>query len=148
MSRIREYSHNTHHITRITNYVSCIMLSVFIILAITGCEVERPKPPIDVNKLNWGLEHSIALEKAKEVYQQANSQALDLSNGPCLSNYLHGNIDYPQTVWVLDIAHNPRQAVDDLPENQCSAYRDGQAMNFIEFDEQGNLIKYYSPWLE
>jgi hypothetical protein len=58
----------------------------------------------------------------------------DLSAGPCLSNNLIPD-------WVADIAHNPRQAVDDLPANQCSAYREGQAHHFVELDLDGNLIR-------
>ena len=60
---------------------------------------------------------------------------------------MHGNPDYPQTMWVLDIAHQPRVDVDDQPENQCSAYREGLAENFVEFSTQGQLIKLYSPLL-
>ena len=134
--------------SRIREYFKITLLLIAMSFVIVGCEVERPKPPLDLSKINWGMEYSIAFEKAKEIYQQAVDQKLNLSNGPCLSNDLHGNENYPETVWVLDIAHNPRQEVDDLPENQCSAYGDGQAMNFIELDEEGNLIMYYSPYLE
>ena len=59
----------------------------------------------------------------------------NLSAGPCLDNgerFLG---------WVIDIAHDPREAIDDLPENQCSAYRNGRTTNFIELDPTGNLIR-------
>jgi len=60
-----------------------------------------------------------------------------LDNGPCLGNPLTEYQD-----WVCDVAHSPRQAsIDDLPENQCSAYREREAMHFVEVDTNCNLIK-------
>ena len=125
--------------------VSLLLLSTLLITGCTATQVE--KPPLDVSKLNMGLESALALQKAQAIYQKAVDEGLDLSNGPCLSNELHGNPDYPQTMWVLDIAHQPRVDVDDQPENQCSAYREGLAENFVEFSTQGQLIKLYSPLL-
>jgi hypothetical protein len=60
----------------------------------------------------------------------------DLSNGPCIGNPIK---DHPG--WVCDVAHSPRQAVDNLEENQCSAYREGLATHFVEVDENCNLIR-------
>lgn len=60
----------------------------------------------------------------------------DLSQGPCLSNEII-------TDWVCDVAHSPRQAVDNLPENQCSAFREGTAKHFVEVDPSCNFIKSY-----
>jgi len=99
-----------------------ILLLFIITVVLSGCEVERPKPEINPAKLNWGMESNIAFSKSQEIYNEAVKQGLDLSSGPCLSNSLHGNQDYPETMWVLDIAHNPRQDIDNLPENQCSAF--------------------------
>ena len=62
---------------------------------------------------------------------------IDLSKGPCLLNPI------PNTDWVCDVAHNPRQAIDNLPENQCSAYRSGKAHHFVEVDTQCKLIRAY-----
>jgi len=123
---------------------------LFILLLLTGCTSQVPeiKPlEIDLNNLKWDIEANIALSKAREIYQQAIIDEMDLTNGPCLSNNLHGNMLYPETLWVLDIAHNPRQEMDDLPENQCSVFREKKASNFIELDKEGNLIQIYSPYL-
>jgi hypothetical protein len=57
---------------------------------------------------------------------------VDLSNGPCLSDALPSGVITPG--FVCDVAHSPRQAVDDDPKNQCSAYRDGRASHFVEVD--------------
>jgi len=61
---------------------------------------------------------------------------IDTSRGPCLGT-LSANQD-----WVVDVAHNPREAIDDDPQNQCEEYRNGQAKHFIELDPDGQLIRF------
>lgn len=75
-----------------------------------------------------------AVNQGKLLYQTEKGRNRDFSSGPCLSNALMPG-------WVLDIVHNPRQPVDDLAENQCSAYREGKAEHFVELDTEGNLIR-------
>jgi hypothetical protein len=67
-----------------------------------------------------------------------NPQNLDYKNGPCLSD---DNPNWNISDWVCDVAHSPRKAVDDLAENQCSAFREGKAHHFVEVDINCNLIK-------
>jgi hypothetical protein len=43
--------------------------------------------------------------------------------------------------WVVDIAHDPRQAVDDQPANQCQSIRDGDTHHFVELTPGGQLIR-------
>lgn len=74
-----------------------------------------------------------AFKNALNAYVKAKQEGTDLSDGPCLG------IIAPD--WVLDIAHNPRQPVDDKEENQCPQYRSGQAKHFIELDPEGKLIR-------
>ncbi len=57
----------------------------------------------------------------------------DMSPGPCL-----GVIEND---WVCDVAHSPRQPVDDLPENQCQAYINGTAHHFVEVTPDCQLIR-------
>lgn len=63
-------------------------------------------------------------------------QALDkgsLEEGPCISD------DFLED-WVCDVAHSPRQAVDEKPENQCPSF--GKTANrFVEVDPNCNLIR-------
>jgi hypothetical protein len=59
-----------------------------------------------------------------------------LSNGPCLLNTIQDVKD-----WVCDVAHNPRQIIDDSPNNQCSAFREGKAHHFVEVDLNCESIK-------
>ena len=126
-----------------------IIIFLLLLLVLTGCQLEQPqsKQPLDFSKINMGLEAEFALRNARQIYQQAKTAGQDLASGPCLSNELQGNPDYPQTLWVLDISHNPRQAIDDSPVNQCLAYLEDKADNFIELDPDGQLIKLYSPAL-
>lgn len=72
------------------------------------------------------------LAKARLRYNQAVSSHVDLSSGPCL-----GQVDKD---WVLDIAHLPRQEIDNLPENQCADYNSGQVRHFVEMSPQGEII--------
>ena len=63
---------------------------------------------------------------------------LDLSDGPCLSEKTTGwNIDD----WVCDVAHSPRTAVDNLPENQCKDFREGRAHHFVEVGPDCEFIR-------
>ncbi len=75
-----------------------------------------------------------AVNQAQHVYRQTKLSGGDFSNGSCLSNALMPD-------WVADIAHSPRLPIDDLPENQCSAYLEGRAKHFVELDVDGNLIR-------
>lgn len=85
-----------------------------------------------VNAADVSRESAVAQAKALYITEEAKGR--DFSSGPCLSNNLIGD-------WVADIAHNPRTSVDDRPENQCSAYRDGTANHFVELDLNGQLIR-------
>ena len=70
---------------------------------------------------------------AKRAYERAKARGVDLSRGPCLG------VIKPE--WVADVAHDPRQDVDDEPENQCEAYREGEAGHFVELDPEGKFIR-------
>jgi hypothetical protein len=61
-------------------------------------------------------------------------QATNLSDSPCLSDNVVSD-------WACDVAHSPRQAVDNLPENQCVSFRTGVVHHFVEVDESCNVIR-------
>ena len=77
---------------------------------------------------------NFAKARAKEFYSSLLAQGEDLANGPCLTDNL-------TTGWVADLVHNPRQPVDDKPENQCPSYVNGHAQHFIELDLNGNFVR-------
>jgi hypothetical protein len=77
-----------------------------------------------------------AVAEAMKAYHDAKANGTDLSRGPCIAEQLPGLPD-----WVADLAHDPRQPVDDEPANQCQRFRDGEAHHFVELDTSGNLIR-------
>ena len=81
-------------------------------------------------------EQNRAVAAAKQAYQQAVTRGDDLEKGPCIAESLPDLAD-----WVADIAHDPREDVDDDPENQCERYRQGDASHFVELDPDGELIR-------
>jgi hypothetical protein len=99
--------------------LSLVLLAVILLLGCLSQTVETTNEAIDA-----------CVEECKK----ALGAGKDLSNGPCLSNEIVKD-------WVCDVAHSPRQAIDDLPENQCSAYREGKASHFVEVDTLCNFIK-------
>jgi hypothetical protein len=77
-----------------------------------------------------------AVDEAQAAFRQFQATGPDMGLGPCVSESLPGLPD-----WVADIAHDPRQAIDDAPENQCQRYRSGQAHHFVELTPTGQLIR-------
>ena len=94
-----------------------------LLLAACGCvsQERRPEAP--------GVSGICISECQREMLS-----GRDLSIGPCLLNMVP---DYPD--WVCDVAHSPREAADDLPENQCV----GAAKHFIEVAPDCRLIREY-----
>jgi len=81
-------------------------------------------------------ERSQAVGQALVAFGKAKQSGEDLSSGPCISESLPGLAD-----WVADIAHDPRQPVDDEAANQCQRYRSGDAHHFVELTPDGKLIR-------
>lgn len=83
--------------------------------------------PADVRQQEFLIrEAQLALKVIKDQQQ-------DLSSGPCLGTIFQD--------WVADIAHTPRQAIDDDLANQCKEYQDGQAGHFIELSADGDVLR-------
>ncbi len=83
-----------------------------------------------------GGERERAVAAALELYRRAKESGADLSAGPCLAQEAIPG-------WAVDVAHEPRQPVDDDPANQCASYREGRATHFVELDPEGNVIRVY-----
>ncbi len=106
------------------------LLGPILILAITtGCIAGD-----DDDVSNDEQEQAIAA--AMLIYEDVAASGVDLSNGPCIAEELE---DVPG--WSVDIAHDPRQEIDNDPANQCRAYRDGRTTHFVELDPDGELIR-------
>ena len=78
-------------------------------------------------------ERDRAIAAAYVAFEEAIAEGRDLADGPCLGVVLEN--------WVADLAHDPREEVDDRPENQCEAYRNGHLEHFVELSPQGILIR-------
>lgn len=74
-----------------------------------------------------------AASECVKLCKDALAKNQDLSSGPCLSNQIVEG-------WVCDVAHSPRQAVDNLSENQCPAYGK-TAKHFVEVDPNCEFIR-------
>jgi hypothetical protein len=77
-----------------------------------------------------------AVAEAQAAFRKVEGTGQDLSRGPCIAEALPGFSD-----WAVDIAHDPRQPVDDQPANQCQSYRAGQTHHFVELTPTGQLIR-------
>lgn len=100
-----------------------------------GCAREGgPEEAGDAQPLTFEQERERAIQAALEVFRAEKAKGADLSAGPCIAQEVIPN-------WAADVAHEPRQPVDDLPENQCASFREGRVGHFVELDPDGNLIR-------
>jgi hypothetical protein len=81
-------------------------------------------------------ERDRAITAAKQAYRGAIARGENLDVGPCIAENLPR---LPE--WVADVAHDPREGIDDASENQCRRYRDGEAAHFVELTPDGELIR-------
>jgi len=107
-----------------------INLLVFVLL-LAGCVQQAQKQEVAASE--------DATKKCIYLCQQEKAKGTNLDTSPCIGNPIDGFND-----WVCDIAHAPRQAIDNMPENQCSAFREGKAKSFVELDPECKVIKVYT----
>lgn len=128
-----------------------LIAAISLALILCGCASEMTKGTVLENKeapetLGSGLEAiknsasgSANPENACiELCKAQAAKGSDLSGGPCLANPMG---EFPD--WVCDVAHSPRTETDNNPENQCSAFREGNAKHFVEVDGACAVIKVY-----
>ncbi len=106
-----------------------LLVLLLLVSLISGCVEKRgSQPGVDANAL---------VEKCVSMCKSTRQTGENLSAGPCLSNNLSDG-------WVCDVAHWPRQAMDNDRANQCPSY--GKTANaFVEVDPNCRPIRYYSP---
>jgi len=80
-----------------------------------------------------------AKDLCQRLCQEVLEDGMPLENGPCISdlNWTKWDVDD----WVCDVAHSPRQAVDNQPENQCETFRSGNARHFVEVGPECNFLR-------
>ena len=109
-------------------------MAITTIFFVAGCIENNPKE--DIATITSGpFLKSNPTDFCIHLCEQKLNEMTNLTNGPCLSD----EVSYSD--WVCDVAHNPRQAIDDLPENQCSTYTEGLAHHFVEVDENCEFIR-------
>lgn len=77
------------------------------------------------------LEQQDAINCALQLYEQEKTKRVEF-NSQCLGTCG----DY-----AVDIVHVPRTSYDNLVENQCENYRNGNVKHFVELDKDGNVVK-------
>jgi hypothetical protein len=92
---------------------------LFLIMALLGCTSSQGNQE--------------AADACVAMCESALENGTDLSQGPCLSNEI-------ATDWVCDVAHSPRQEVDNNQENQCPWFREGKANHFVEVNPSCEVI--------
>lgn len=113
---------------------SFIILCLFCVGAFAAPTENALNPEHDVSMMC----HKLCLA-AKDQYGIA-----DWDQGPCLSDQAKSLALYwPANDWVCDVAHSPRQSVDDMVDNQCKGFvgNGGPAANFVEVDVQCNVVQ-------
>ena len=109
-----------------TLFIACVLVSIALGLAACGSKGSQ----VDQS------DREKAVDEAQAAFSQVQATGRDLSPGPCITESLPGLPD-----WVADVAHDPRQSIDDEPANQCLRYRSGQANHFVELNVDGRLIR-------
>lgn len=108
-----------------------LVLTVLVLITLSVLRINKNE---NSYKPRVSSEEDRAVAQAKVVYERKKEAGIDFSSGPCLTNDLMPG-------WVLDVAHDPRESIDNLIENQCQAFIEGRSKHFVEFDPQGNLIR-------
>lgn len=111
-----------------------LVVAIFVIVLTTSVTIPLVGKKEGEYKPGVLAEYDLALNQAKELYQQKKGLGYDFSSGPCLTNDLTQD-------WVADLVHVPRIDSDNLPQNQCQAYLEGRAKHFVELDLEGNLVR-------
>lgn len=115
-----------------------LVLSVIAVVSLAIVYVHETNPFNSAIKGNYkpGLSTEIdtMVGRAEKLYRDRKAIGMDFTSGPCLTNDLAKD-------WVADIAHNPREKSDNLPENQCPAFLEGRATHFVELDLEGEVIR-------
>ncbi|MCX6818140.1 MAG: hypothetical protein NTU57_04760 [Candidatus Aenigmarchaeota archaeon] len=98
------------------------------LILISGC----------TQQTSQGTQQIFETAKGKCIYICTTISSDMSDRSPCLSD---NNPEWGISDWVCDVAHSPRQTIDDLPENQCLEFREGNAHHFIEVDPGCEFIR-------
>lgn len=115
-----------------------LIFSIFPFLIIVGGLACAPKtlPGTGLGSPVGKSDQADAIEAAQIMFSERRAAGVNMSDGPCLADEIIPG-------WSADTAHSPRQPIDDLPENQCQAFRNGVTKHFVELDTEGKFLRAY-----
>lgn len=124
---------------QIGKFVVLSVVGLVIVYVVVMLLVAKPVAPAGETKAiadekNISADDLTVREEAARVYAEAKASGLDLTTGPCL-------LESTEMGWAFDIAHLPREPIDDLPENQCLSYLTGKIKHLVELDNHGAVIR-------
>jgi len=119
--------------------LAVVILLAFVVMIFKGSEDDWIKDERGVwvkhgnpaDTPSYVLEQQSAISCALNLYEDFSVLTVEISS-QCLG-VCRG--------YAVDIVHVPRTSEDDLSENQCQAYRNGEAGHFIELDKEGNIVR-------
>lgn len=117
--------------------LAAIVFAIFAIAFVSGCIPEEIAKEDEAKGIEQIPTKQALVDECEAACRAAVAEGQDLSNGPCLLDPMS------DSDWVCDIAHDPRENVDNLRENQCNAWHNKTASHFIEFTPDCNFIKAY-----
>jgi len=103
------------------------------LILVSGCSTQ-PAPSGQQNQTQVPEYVQMCLNSCNNTRNAGDFAVLEL--GVCLLDPIPIEPD-----WVCDVAHSPRQAVDNNPHNQCQTYLTGQAKHFVEVTPECRLIR-------
>ncbi|MEM0475766.1 MAG: hypothetical protein QW343_03155 [Candidatus Norongarragalinales archaeon] len=108
-----------------------------------GSPALRPSPTLlgESDAVAAAIAACVALCENADIAECGSARLTECGpwlEGPCLSDAAPGKMP---SGWVCDVAHSPRESVDDEPENQCAEYRSGAARHFVEVDVECKVIR-------
>ena len=116
--------------------MKCLFLVLMLFLA--GCtdqiDDEEILPGDDVDSGEVNADEFMKEKAINLCVKKCKESSGDLSSGPCLDGDIIND-------WACDVAHFPREYVDNLPENQCNSYREPVSSNFVEISTDCGVIK-------
>ncbi|PIU02628.1 MAG: hypothetical protein COT55_02485 [Candidatus Diapherotrites archaeon CG09_land_8_20_14_0_10_32_12] len=119
-------------------YLGLVTLIGLILIFVLSATL--PTKPNPLNDVNLDANKPIA-ELAKDkciALCTANKDSLkDLNSGPCLSDIFK----YDVNDYVCDIVNDPRLDVDNMPENQCKEFLNGDKNSFVEVSTKCEFVK-------
>jgi hypothetical protein len=78
-------------------------------------------------------------ERCIEVCRDQIASDAELHLGPCLSE--KQGVEWNVDNWACDVAHQPREIIDDTSLNQCQEYRKERVEHFVEVSPNCEFIR-------